>query len=159
RLVDPSDQPVVDGQTGEHREVALGDAECHVGAPGVAPIREDATALKNKARRPTARLHGSHDLAPGSGFIPFDDADVATIVIIEAARPGAVAGFGEGDGGRQLNGVEPRLACAHALPVASIGTRKVGRAVGRRWRHRRPPFGYGRMAAYHGYPAPRKDLC
>ena len=95
RLVDAGDQAVGDREAGEHGQVALGDAEGHVGARGVAPLGDDAAALEDHAGRAAARQHGADDLAPRPRLVPLDDADVAAVRIVEAARPGAVARQGE----------------------------------------------------------------
>ena len=39
-----------------------------------------------EAGRAFARLDGTDDLAPGAGLVPLDDADVAAVGVVEAAR-------------------------------------------------------------------------
>src|SRR5262245_58323453 len=97
-LVHASDQPVGNRDAGEYRQVALGHAEGHVGAKGVAPLGHHVTALENDAGRAPAWQNGTHDLAPRSRLLPLDAADVAAIRVVEAAGPRAVVRLGQGDG-------------------------------------------------------------
>src|SRR5215475_13077538 len=106
RLIHRRDQPVGNGEPREHRQIALGDAERHVLTPGVAPLCNNAAGLENEAGGAAARGNGSRHLAPGPSLIPFDDADIATIVVVEARRPGAVAGPGKVDRRPQLASIE-----------------------------------------------------
>ena len=56
-FVDVADQAAVDRHAGEHGEIALGDAEAHVGPPGVAPLRGNPPAANDEAVEPAARAH------------------------------------------------------------------------------------------------------
>ena len=106
RLVDAGDEAVGDRQSGQDGEIALGDAEGHVGARGVAPFGDQAAALQDQAGRPAARHDRPGDLAPGPRLVPLHDADIAPVRIVEAARPRAVAGERETDGALERGGIE-----------------------------------------------------
>ena len=132
RLVDAGDETIGDGEAGQYGQVALGDGEGHIGPRRVAPFGNDAAASEDQAGRAATRNHGSYDLAPRPRLVPFDDADVAPVRIVEAARPGAVAGLGEGDRGLHLRGIEARVGGGDAppsRPIRDIGIAAI-RSVG-----------------------------
>src|SRR5207248_7926026 len=58
------DQTVVPGETGEDREIALGDAEGHVDTRRVAPLGHDEPVAQQETVRPAARTHRPERLVP-----------------------------------------------------------------------------------------------
>ncbi len=121
RLVDILDQAIVEGDAGEHREIALGDREGHVGAGGVAPFGDDAPSLQDEAGRAAALAHRADDLGPGAALVPLDIPDIAAVRIVQAARPGTLLLAGEIDRGLQLLSVEAGLGGRDRLPEGAIG--------------------------------------
>ena len=120
-LVDIGNETVGDGHARQNGKVALGDAEGHVGASGVAPLGNKATALQDHAGRVAARNHGADDLAPGAGLVPFHDADVAAIWVIEVARPWAVVGQGEIHHGLQRRWIKAGVGRPRSAPKRTVG--------------------------------------
>src|SRR5437868_14030884 len=59
-----TDQPAVPGETGEDREIALGDAERHVGSRGLSPFGDDMPAAHYKAVGAAAGAHRPERLVP-----------------------------------------------------------------------------------------------
>src|SRR5215207_957700 len=82
RLVN-RDQSIVASKPREDREVALRDAEGHIGACDLAPLGDDTSGLDDDARRAAARDHRADDLAPRPLLVPLDRADIAAVRIIE----------------------------------------------------------------------------
>src|SRR5262245_62266310 len=94
-LIDAANQAVGDGKTRKNGQVALGNAERHVRPCRVAPLRSNAAPLEDQARGSPARRHRACNLAPRAPFVPLDDADIAPVGIVKAARPWTVVGYGE----------------------------------------------------------------
>ena len=61
------DRAVRDGDAGDEREVALGDAERHVDAPRIAPARNDAAAAQDQSVRPATRCRRPENLVVRCG--------------------------------------------------------------------------------------------
>ncbi len=104
RLVDIGDQPIGDGEARQHRKIALGDREGHVGALDIAPFGDDLAAVQHDAGRPAARLDRPDDLGPRTGLVPFTIPDIGAVRIEHAARPGGVVSLREVDGGLEMGG-------------------------------------------------------
>src|SRR5580693_3420140 len=62
RLMGITDQATIPGETGEDGEIALGNAECHVGAHRVTPFGDNPAAAQHDAIRRAARPHRSEGL-------------------------------------------------------------------------------------------------
>src|SRR5256885_6965967 len=75
RLVHVTDQTAVEGEPGEDRQVALGDAEGQVDLPGIAPLRDDPAVAQHQAVRSATRPHRAERLVPRRllAEIAFDD--------------------------------------------------------------------------------------
>src|SRR5690606_18503939 len=65
RLVQVGDQPVVEGNAGAGRDIALRAGEGHVYAACVAPFRDDAPALEDQPIDTAAWPRGADNLVPG----------------------------------------------------------------------------------------------
>lgn len=108
-IVDIGDQPVSDGEAGQHREIALGDREGHVGPLDIAPFGDDLAALEHDAGRPAARLDRADDLGPRTLLVPFAIPDIGAVRIEHAARPGGIMRLREVDGGLEAGGGEGHI--------------------------------------------------
>ena len=81
---------------------------------------------------PPRALTGPTISLQGPELVPFDEADIAPVRIVEAARPGALLRHGEVDGGLQLCGVEAGFGRGNAGPsrrtgdIGILGVRKGG---------------------------------
>lgn len=105
-IVDIGDQPVGDGEARQHREIALGDREGHVGALDIAPFGDDLATVQDHAGRPAARLDRPDDLGPRTLLVPFAIPDIGAVRIEHAARPGGIVRLREIDGGLETGGGE-----------------------------------------------------
>ena len=65
RLVEVTDQAARHGDAGQHGEVALGDAERHVGAPRVAPLGDEVARAQDEPVEVLARAHRPQHLRLG----------------------------------------------------------------------------------------------
>jgi len=93
----------------------------HIRAYRVAPFGQNPPTLEDDAGRPTAWQHGPYDLAPRSRLLPFDVADVASVRVIEALRPGTVVAARECDGRIEASAIKAGVGSAEAGPVCRIG--------------------------------------
>ncbi len=64
RLVEIADQTAVEGEAGEDRQIAFGDAEGQIDLPGIAPLRDDLAVAQHEAVRTAARPHRPERLVP-----------------------------------------------------------------------------------------------
>src|SRR5207248_4244487 len=93
-LVRIADQPAVPGETGDNREIALGDAESHVGPRRLAPLGDDPAVAQHEPGGPAARAHRPERLVPWGAFL-----EVAGHHQREIARPRRFAFCGVPGGG------------------------------------------------------------
>src|SRR5262249_55974189 len=75
--VDAGDEPPRDGHTRQRREIALGDAEGHLDAIGLAPLGDDPPAAYDETARPTARPDRPEHAAGALGLVGDADEDAA----------------------------------------------------------------------------------
>jgi len=96
-VVEAPDQPVTQGQAREQGEIALGHAEGHVGAVGVAPFGDLLAALVDDARGAAARRHRSQHFVVGSALAGIVGHHELPVGHVHAGRPMGFGGPGEGD--------------------------------------------------------------
>src|SRR5689334_8670574 len=120
-LVGVADQPAVPGETGEDREIALGDAERHVYARRVAPLGNDEAVAQQNTVRAAARTHRPEGLVPRGPLF-----EIAGHHPAEVSAPWrfVVAGLSRRGGNRA--GVEPGLGGRRALPSSRVGRWEIG---------------------------------
>ena len=119
RLVRVADQPAIPGQSGEDRQIALGDAEGHVDARGVAPLGDDSPP--RRITRPFGPPRGR--TGPRSRSMADARSKSFATICGEIARPGVSCSRGVPGGGGEGIRIGP----------TSAGVR-IGHAAGMRWR-------------------------
>ena len=67
-VVRVADQPAIPSETGEDREIALGDAEGHIDPRRVAPLGDDMAPTQHEAVWPAAGPHQPKRLVPRRAF-------------------------------------------------------------------------------------------
>ncbi len=139
RVVHVANQSIVQREPGSGRQVALRDAERHVDALDVAPLRHDVSMPHDHPARRTPVGRRPEDL--GVGLLRDELLDGT----LHVPRPGIFVRFGEDDGRGHGRGVHPHLCGPPVLPGAargnvrscrSLDARGDGRSCRRGWRTR-----------------------
>ena len=120
-LVRVADQPAVPGETGKHREIALGDAERHVDARRVAPLGNDEPVAQQDTVRAAARTHRAEGLVPRGPLFEITGDHPAEI---SAPWCFVLASLSRRGGNRV--GVEPGFGGRRVLPSGRVGRREIG---------------------------------
>ena len=94
-------RPRSTGQTGEDRQIALGDAEGQVDLRGVAPLGDDHAAAQHQPVRAAARPHRPERLVPRRRL-----AEIGRDHVREVAAPRRLVLGGEARGGGDGGGIE-----------------------------------------------------
>src|SRR5207245_5208300 len=115
-IVDRLDEAVRDGDAGQRREVALGDAEGHLHALGVAPVGHHAAAAHDEAARPATRPHRTEHAAGALGLV--GDTDAAAVVQEEIAPHPRIVGAVIRDRVVEPTWIQPRIFGLGRRPVA-----------------------------------------
>src|SRR5207245_5569640 len=119
RVVEVLDEPAKQPGARERGEVALGDAEGHVGAVRIAPLGDDGAAPEDHAVRPAARPHGAEHVARRGGLVVYPD--VPPGLGQEVAPPAGLVSAVIGDRGGETLGRHAELRRALRLPVVARG--------------------------------------
>src|SRR5712691_3102290 len=116
-VVDGPDQPAHDRDAGQRREIALGDAEGHVGTATVAPLGGDVPAAKDHAVRPTTGPHGTEHVVRRPGLVR--DADIAAGVGQKVTPPRRLVSAVVVDRGGETVRAQPQLDRWLRLPLVA----------------------------------------